>query len=34
MDGIADLRLPIADGHWKELPYHFFDRQSAISNRQ
>jgi len=33
---IADLRLPIApprwaDGHWKELPHHFFNRQSAIS---
>ena len=22
---------PIADGHWKELPHHFFNRQSAIS---
>jgi hypothetical protein len=37
--GIADFRLPIAppwrdDGHWKELPHHFFNRQSAISNRQ
>jgi hypothetical protein len=20
-----------ADGHWKELPHHFFNRQSAIS---
>jgi len=33
------LELPIfppwrADGHWKELPHHFFNRQSAISNRQ
>jgi hypothetical protein len=32
--GIADFRLPIADGHWKELPHHFFNRQSATSNRQ
>ena len=36
---IADFRLPIAppwraDRHWKELPHHFFNRQSAISNRQ
>ncbi|MGD0007578.1 MAG: hypothetical protein ABSE93_03410 [Terriglobia bacterium] len=31
---IADFRLGIADGHWKELPHHFFNRQSAISNRQ
>ena len=31
MAGIADFRLPIADGHWKELPHHFFNRQSAIS---
>jgi hypothetical protein len=23
-----------ADGYWKELPQHFFNRQSAISNRQ
>jgi hypothetical protein len=29
--GIADFRLPIAGGHWKELPHHFFNRQSAIS---
>jgi hypothetical protein len=33
--GIADFRLPIfppwrADEHWKELPHHFFNRQSAI----
>jgi hypothetical protein len=39
MTGIADFRLPIAppwraDGHWKELPHHFFNRQSAISNQQ
>jgi hypothetical protein len=32
MAGIADCRLPIADGHWKELPRHFFNRQSAIGN--
>jgi hypothetical protein len=37
--GIGDFRLPIfppwrADGHWKELPHHFFNRQSAIVNRQ
>jgi len=31
---IFDCRLPIADGHGKELPHHFFNRQSAISNRQ
>jgi hypothetical protein len=36
MAGIADFRLPIAPpwrahGHWKELPHHFFNRQSAIS---
>jgi hypothetical protein len=31
---IFDFRLPIADGHWKELPHHFFNRQSAIVNRQ
>jgi hypothetical protein len=31
---ISDLRLPITDGHWKEVPHHFFNRQSAISNRQ
>jgi amidase len=31
---IFDCRLPIADAHWKELPHHFFNRQSAISNRQ
>jgi hypothetical protein len=29
---IVDCRLPIADGHSKELPQHFFNRQSAISN--
>jgi hypothetical protein len=34
MEGIADFRLPIADGHWKELPHHFFNRQSAVSNPQ
>jgi hypothetical protein len=34
MSGIADFRLPIAAGHGKELPHHFFNRQSAISNRQ
>jgi hypothetical protein len=28
--GIADCRLSLADGHWKELPHHFFNRQSAI----
>jgi hypothetical protein len=28
------LLLPIADGHWKELPHHFFNRQSAIVNLQ
>jgi len=32
MTGIADFRLPIAqpwraDGHWKELPNHLFNRQ-------
>jgi hypothetical protein len=32
--GIADCRLPIADGHWKELPQHFFNRQPGISNQQ
>jgi hypothetical protein len=32
MAGIADFRLPIADGHWKELPHDFFNRQSAIGN--
>jgi len=32
MAGIADFRLPIPDGRWKELPHHFFNRQSAISN--
>jgi hypothetical protein len=37
--GIGDFRLPIfppwrADGHWKELPHHFFSRQSSITNRQ
>jgi hypothetical protein len=32
MAGIADFRLPIAYGHWKELPNHFFNRQSAIGN--
>jgi hypothetical protein len=31
---IFDCRLSIADGHWKELPHHFLNRQSAISNRQ
>jgi hypothetical protein len=36
---IADFRLPIAppwraDGHWKELPHHFFNRQSAIGNEK
>jgi hypothetical protein len=31
---IADFRLPIAYAHWKELPHHFFNRQSAIGNRQ
>jgi hypothetical protein len=33
MAGIADFRsLPLGgtDGHWKELPHHFFNRQSAI----
>jgi hypothetical protein len=39
MSGIADFRLPIADGHWKELPHHFFNRQSgrrggSITNHQ
>jgi len=39
MSGIADFRLTIAlpwraDGHWKELLHHFFNRQSAFSNRQ
>jgi hypothetical protein len=44
MAGIGDLRLPIfpawpADGHWKELPHHFFNRpaaagQSPIINHQ
>jgi hypothetical protein len=34
---IAHFRLPIADGHRKELPHHFFNRpaaagQSAIGN--
>ena len=34
MARIADFRLPIAppwraDGHWKELPHRFFNRQSA-----
>jgi hypothetical protein len=29
---ILDCRLPIADGHRKELPHHFFNRQSAIGN--
>ncbi|MGB7590335.1 MAG: hypothetical protein WCD04_02950 [Terriglobia bacterium] len=24
---------PIADGHWKELPHHFFNRQSSIANQ-
>jgi hypothetical protein len=33
MAGIADFRLPIADGHWEELPHQFFNRQSAIVNR-
>jgi hypothetical protein len=23
-----------ADGHWKELPHHFFNRQSSIGNQQ
>ena len=31
---IVDCRLSIADAHWKELQHHFFNRQSAISNRQ
>jgi hypothetical protein len=31
---IFDCRLPIPDGHWVELPHHFFNRQSTISNRQ
>jgi len=33
MAGIADFRLlPLGgtDEHWKELPHHFFNRQSAI----
>jgi hypothetical protein len=46
MAGIGDFRLAIAgfrlsifppwgaDGHWKELPHHFFNRQSPITNRQ
>jgi hypothetical protein len=34
MAGIADFRLPITHGHCKELPHRFFNRQSAISNRQ
>jgi hypothetical protein len=32
MVGIVDFRFRIADGHWKELPQHFFNRQSAIGN--
>jgi hypothetical protein len=32
--GIVDCRFSIADGHWKELPHHFFNRQSSIDNRQ
>jgi hypothetical protein len=36
---IADFRLTIAppsraDGHWKELPRRFFNRQSAIGNKK
>jgi hypothetical protein len=31
---IDDFRLTIADGQQKELPHRFFNRQSAISNRQ
>jgi len=27
-----NCRFSIADGHWKELPHHFFNRQSAIGN--
>jgi hypothetical protein len=29
---IADCRLSIADGHWDNLPHHFFNHQSAIGN--
>jgi len=29
---IADWRMSIADGHWKELLHHLFNRQSAISD--
>jgi hypothetical protein len=32
MAGVADFRLMISDGHWNELPHHFFNRQSAIGN--
>jgi hypothetical protein len=31
---IFDCRLPIPDGHWKELARHSFNRQSTIVNRQ
>jgi hypothetical protein len=27
---IFDWRFSIADGHWKELPHYFFNRQSAM----
>jgi hypothetical protein len=27
---IVDCRFSIADGHWEELPHHFFNRQSAM----
>jgi hypothetical protein len=30
---ISDCRFSIADERWKELPHHFFNRQSAIVNR-
>jgi hypothetical protein len=32
MRGIADFRLAIADGHWKELPDHFFNRPAAAGH--
>jgi hypothetical protein len=31
---IADCRLPVAHGQRKELPRYYFNRESAISNRQ
>ena len=26
---IVDCRLPIAGGHWKEVPHYFFNRQAV-----